>query len=191
MATSSVQIANSALVKLGITELLTAMSDSNVRGRTMNEQYDKCRKMTLRSHPWNFAMTRTSLTAEVTTPDFGWDYQFVLPSDCLRVWHVGELDSDDIKWIRESNKILCDEESVDITYIKNVTDTTLFDAMFEEALALCLAADTCFALTQNRTLAADLKKEFEMAVRVGRSIDAQEANEQKQVQANTWLDERR
>lgn len=61
MSASNVEIANSALSKLGA-EQITSLSDNTRRAVAANLQFHKIRKNLLRSHPWNFAMKRQYLT---------------------------------------------------------------------------------------------------------------------------------
>jgi len=60
MATSDVEICNSALQKIGA-ETITTLSDNTRRAALCNRQYDKVRKKLLRAHPWNFAIRRAAL----------------------------------------------------------------------------------------------------------------------------------
>ncbi len=64
MATSDVEICNSALQKLGA-ETITTLADNSRRASLCNRQYDKIRKKLLRAHPWNFAIKRAALV-EIT-----------------------------------------------------------------------------------------------------------------------------
>jgi hypothetical protein len=66
MATNSVEICNSALTLIG-TRKIVALSDPSVEARECNSNYDKCRKATLRDHPWNFATKRKVLTTSAVT----------------------------------------------------------------------------------------------------------------------------
>lgn len=75
MATSDVEICNSALAKLGA-ESITSLSDTTRRAVLCNRQYDKIRKKMLRMHPWNFAIKRvwlSPITETSTSVDAGTD----------------------------------------------------------------------------------------------------------------------
>lgn len=60
MASTSVDICNAALIKVGA-ETITALSDNNKRARACNERYADIRDVVLAAHPWNFAIGRTQL----------------------------------------------------------------------------------------------------------------------------------
>ena len=65
---------------------LTSLDDNTVIGRFMASNYGRVRDQTLRSHVWNCAKTRKLLApVPLTSDDFGWDYKYTLPEDCLRL----------------------------------------------------------------------------------------------------------
>jgi hypothetical protein len=188
MATSPVEICNSALIKIGA-QRITSFSDGSLQAKLCNEQYDKLRKETIRQHPWNFAIRRKSLAESAEEPEFEYGKAFVISSDVLRI-----LDTNiprGIDWVVEQNNLgqrvlLSNVSSVKIRYIKDVTDTTIFSSDFEEALALRIAADLAYALTQSSTLARDMHRAFREFLAVARSMDAQEGSLQT-VEADEWI----
>lgn len=182
MSLTETDICNSALIKIGA-QRITSLNDDSEPARLCKEQYPKVRDALLRSHPWNFCITREELAASTDTPVFGFDYQFLVPTNCLRVL---EIDVDDYDWQREGNYILTDSSTLKIKYIKKITDTSRYDSTFAEALATKLAADISYSLIQSVTLKDTLIKESDMAIRTARSFDAQEGTPQ-QVVANDWL----
>ena len=84
MFTSETDIANSALAEIGARRI-TSLSDDSDSVRVCKEQFNNIRDSLLESHPWNFAIKRLQLGKLATSPEFGFDNQFQLPSDCLRV----------------------------------------------------------------------------------------------------------
>ena len=94
MATK-VDICNSALDKLGV-EPVESLSDENKQARLCNRQYDVIRKKLLRSHLWNFAITRTVLApakdsnGDPLKPVFGSGFLYDIPSDSLRITRLGD-----------------------------------------------------------------------------------------------------
>jgi hypothetical protein len=185
MPASDVSIANSALAKLGGDRIIS-LDDDTREARLLKEQFEKVRDDLLRSHPWNFAIERASLAALVSAPAFGFNKQYQVPSDCLRVL---EIDAEDVEWQKEGNVIVTDSDSLSIKYIKKVTNAGLFDTCFCEVFATKLAADVCFAITQNATLKKTLFDEYMQKLREARSYDGQEGGT-RQVYARTWLNAR-
>lgn len=70
------------------------------------------------------------------TPEFTYQYKFVLPSDFDRFCqnHPGSYR----RYAIEGNYVLSDDTTFNCRYIRKVTDTTLFDPLFIEILVLQL-----------------------------------------------------
>jgi hypothetical protein len=66
MATSVEAICNSALIKVG-SKQITSISDANKRAELCTLMYPKVRDKVLKSHPWNFAIKRKSLSLYQST----------------------------------------------------------------------------------------------------------------------------
>src|SRR5690606_6119324 len=186
MASSKTEICNSALTKVGAA-LIGDIDELSFNAEVCKEQYDKARRYVLRAHPWRFAIKRATLSAIVSDPEWGYGYQFQLPSDCLKVVETDLHDG--IKWEIENGKLLTNASAVKIKYIYNAQDVTVFDANFEEALALRLAADICYKLTQNATLQHALYSTYKAELAEARSVSAQETSGDE-VEASTWINVR-
>lgn len=159
---SNVEIANSALTKVGATRI-TALTDNIKAAREINAVFEIRRDYLLRTHNWSFAMTRTTLPALDDAPAWGYTSLYQLPTDCLRVVQVDDM------WVvpgladytsgpdSEPYKITGRRIETDIgaplklRYIKRVTDPAQFDAAFVEVFASDLADQVCEALTQSNT----------------------------------------
>lgn len=183
---SDVGIVNSALVKIGA-DTITSLTDDSEEARAANAQYAKLRDEVLRGHPWNFAVERVQLAQFGTDPAFGYAKQYQLPADCLRVLGMSD---DTIQFEIEGRKLLTDEETAKIRYIKQVTDPNEFDSFFRETLALRLAADLAYTLVNSGTLSELMMKLYLDHLSKARSIDAQEGNAQTIIEASTWVDKR-
>ncbi len=151
------------------------MTESNKRARLCNEQYPKIRDRLLESHPWNFAIKRQDLSVSTEEPVFGYTYKYALPTDCLRVLSVND-DGDAEYKVETSTFLFTDEADVSIRFIQKVTDTTLYSKMFAETLAVQLAADIGYAITQNATLVAELIDLGNKLEAKAKSYDAQEGS---------------
>jgi hypothetical protein len=157
---SAVQIANSALTKLGESRIIS-IDDDVKPAREIKAIYDLRRDALLRSYNWNFAMKRVSLPALSTAPEWGYSLQYQLPSDCLRpvqvgdVWYIPGLQDfmggpDEEPFKIEGQAILTNMGSqLKLRYIRRVTNSGEFDAMFTEAFACDLACNVAEALTQS------------------------------------------
>lgn len=192
MATSPVEICNWALTEIGASRIV-ALSENSRAAILANEQYDKHRKALLSSHPWNFASTRVQLALTVNTPVYGFEKEFGLPLDCLRVWDT-DL-PEELEWVVETNYttgnrvLLCDSAEVRARIIRDITDTTKFSPHFEKALAMTMAASWAYIITNSTTMKDQMERIARLAVAEARSFDSQE-NGRQIFEANDWVNSR-
>ncbi len=92
---TSTTIANLALARLGNSTITDITEDTEI-ARACQLLYEPTRKELLRSHRWNFAQKRATLTQLADAPLFGWDHAYQLPSDYMRVCEVNESEHGDV-----------------------------------------------------------------------------------------------
>jgi|SRR5882672_215051 len=174
---SQVDIADLALSILG-KGTIASLGDQSNAARVINVEYDLIRRALLRGRPtWSFSVARASLPAMTAVPVSGpFTQQLAMPTDCLRVLLVGDvwpgLDLSDYRlgptdsgYTIEGRNILCDYAApVPIKYVKDVTDTTLFDPWFCIYLAAQLAWTCCERLTNSDTKQAAAKERKSQAL---------------------------
>jgi hypothetical protein len=194
MASSEVEVCNSALIKLGV-KTISSLEDDSKEARLCKQQYPLMRDELLRSHPWNFAITRVALTKTSNTPAYEFTSEFLLPSDVLRVL-LTDLNlsptTQEEPWQLESNPttglkvILSNQSTMKIKYLRKVTDPQKFDAIFSEVLAWKLAANIAYNMVQSVSLAGQIFQLYKEALSQARSFDGQEGSLQ-QVEADEWF----
>lgn len=185
MATSVIEICNNALIKVGA-DAITSLTEDVKAARICNRMYEIVRDDLLRSHPWNFTITRASLPQLSAAPSFGYDYQFQLPSDCLRVLGVDNIYKE---YRVEGRKILSSSATIKLIYIKKEEDPTQYDSSFSNVLALKLASEISFSMSNNATLMNTLSRIFKEEFSKAKRSDAQE-DSMKQLTTTTWTDGR-
>ena len=176
MATE-VSICSNALRKLG-DDPITSLTEDTERARLCNAFYESSRDSLLRSHPWNFAITRATLAKLSRTPAYGFAYQYALPTDpyCLRVL---EMEYQDYIFKIENlatvgRVLLSDESTAKILYVGRITDTALFDSLFVDTLTAHLALKLAYPITNSVTLQAQMQKLYQLKLSEARSVDGQE-----------------
>ncbi len=176
MATE-VSICSNALRRLG-DDPITSLTEDTERARLCNAFYESSRDSLLRSHPWNFAITRATLAQLSTTPAYGFAYQYALPTDpyCLRVL---EMEYQDYIFkienlATEGRVLLTDESTAKILYIARITDTTLFDSLFVDLLTAKLATNLAYAITNSLKVQEQMYRLYQLKLSEARSIDGQE-----------------
>ena len=176
MATE-VSICSNALRKLG-DDPITSLTDNTERARLCNGLYEPARDAILRSHPWNFAITRTSLARLSNTPAYGFSYQYALPTDpyCLRVL---EMEYQDyifkVEHLAGTGRVLLtDESTAKILYIGKIIDTAQFDSLFVDTLTAKLALDLAYPITNSVKVQENMFKILQQKLSEARSVDGQE-----------------
>ena len=176
MGTTVVDICNSALLKLGSAPLMSIEEDTR-EGRLCRAQYTKLKTALLNEHPWSFAKRRIKLNRDVDEPEFGFDAQFLLPADFLRVIDIyasqkgfDALPAQD--WLVEGDYVLSNAQVLYMVYITDEAKESRFSASFSELLSLRLAMDICYVLIQDKTLYDRMSQEYKMYLQRIQFVDS-------------------
>lgn len=167
---SEAEIVNLGLTLLGESRI-SSLDDPVKPAREAKAIFDMTRDALLAGYNWCFAFARVQLPELADAPVFGFDNQFLLPADCLRVVMVGNVyvgaDLTDYRsasaeeFTIEGRNILTDWNApLDLVYVKQVTNTAIFQANFTKAFGAQLAMDLCEALTQSDTKRDRAEKAF-------------------------------
>lgn len=116
------------------------------------------------------------------TPNHKWTYQYHLPNDFSRLIKIYEDDGTDYeneRWTRQGDKILTHYDTMNIDYIKTITDPSDFDPLFAEVLILRLALKLIPPLIgiKSPQLTAEIKDELRLVEAKARVVCAQENNQ--------------
>jgi len=192
--TSSVAICNLALQRLGESTQISAIDDTTVYGKRFNLIYEQTRDEELRSNVWQFAVKRSAstLTANSGTNNTGWLYQYVEPSDCLRVVNIYQLNVAGVDavpydlpgvtnwpYIVEGSVIYTNLDSAYCKYIGQVTAPASFDPFFVDALACSLARKIAIATARAPDVKQMMDSEYTLAVLRARQYNAIEKANKK------------
>lgn len=168
---TKITIVNTALVGLGVAPIAAFPPDEDTaQSRAAAAIWDITLEEELRAHPWNFAVKRALLARLVDAPAFGYASAYTVPADCLRVLEVSEDD-----YTIEDGQILCDATgSIELRYIKQVTDVAKFDASFTGVLAAKIGAKLAYPLTQSTSQQQAQLDLYTFQLKQAKNIDAQE-----------------
>lgn len=187
---SRVGIANLALTILGA-DRITSLEDNAENARRLTAIYDSTLEDVLRAHPWNFAISRSTLAQLATTPLFEYSYEFQLPGNCLRVLAVSDGTDITTDYKIEGRKLLCDDTSVKIKYITNITDPNQYTSQFIYILATRLAAEIAYAVTNNKSTADQMFQLYLSRLQIAKETDAQESSSVEVIDEDLWTIENR
>jgi len=189
---SVVNMCNSSLNLLGASTI-SALTDDTKNARLCNQRYEPVRNRVFRSHSWNCLHKRVQLAQNSTAPVVEYDHAYALPSDCLRVLKIHNGSTDSIKtaldYKLEGRNIVTDIDTIFLIYIALDTDPNNYDTYLREAISHQLAADLCYAITNNATLANNYMSRADERLREARFIDATE-NSLDTVEANEFTNAR-
>lgn len=178
MAASEAEICSAALNLLG-DDSIASLTETSDRAKLCNRLYGIERDALLRSHPWNSAISRQALGELASAPIHGWAKAFQLPSDphCLRALSInedpGNRDPGDAFSV-EGRELLTDAGTVNLRYIRRITDPTEFDGLLYEALIARLVWRLAYPVTRSRAVASDAFGQYGEILREARAFDGAE-----------------
>lgn len=185
---SIVDICNFALRRCGA-ERINSLADNTKEAIACNDAYTICRNALIAEHPWNFATKRVALGLLAGAPLWGFDKQFQLPADCLRVVETEYDEYEGFEYRIEGGILLCNEASIKIEYIsKNVTEAQ-FSPKFIEALGWKLAQELSYSLVQSIELMSTIEAKAKLEFANARLMDAQEGSP-RQLRKSDWTNVR-
>ena len=176
MATSTVQVCNLALARLGEDTILS-LDDGTVPANLCKTHFDEARDYVLADHPWTFALRRDDKPSRLSQiPSWEWSYAYQLPADCLRVWQT-DLDAFDppLPWVVEGSTLLCNESSVKLLYIARVENPAQWTPHFVSTLSTYLAHLLAYPLTNSRAREQELMQDYQDRLEKAKEVDAQSA----------------
>jgi hypothetical protein len=170
---TELEIKNLALLHVGA-EPMTETEDSK-KATVINTRFAPTRDRLVSEYMWKFALKRTVLESTGDAPAFGFLSTHKLPIDCLFV-----INSDDLLEIEfdvEDGYLLSDETgNLNVKYISKVTDASKFSPLFCEVLALHLAGDIAYSVTQSKELSNDLYAKASDMIAKARSLNSMQSS---------------
>jgi len=183
MATTTVDICNMALSKIGELPIIN-VNDDEKTARLCNLFYQSICDYVLRENNWNCAIAREELGQLSSTPAYGYDYEYQLPIDCLKVLEMYP----DAEYKIEGRKLLTDQESVHIKYIKRLSTPANMDFHLVQAIATRLAAAIVKDITGSTSEKGNLLVEYQEWINDAVLSNAIE-HEDREKGSTLWIDE--
>ena len=197
--TSETDIGNLSLDLLSAGTIQDIVNPSTPTEELLNRWYDQVRRKVLREHPWNFAATRTILSASSTAPDFGYTAAYPVPADFLRLLTIQDVDGNDIsgqeygfEFVGTQRCIVTNAEGgqLRIRYVFDIQDVSKFDPLFIQLFAHELAMAIAYKITESNSNVERLGQIAKMAAGMAKSIDGQE-NPPKMITRSRSINARR
>lgn len=178
---SVVEICNKALSLIG-QKIIVSLDDNSAEALACRTLWPDLRDRVLRSHPWNCATERISLNKLLETPPYGYRYYYQLPSDFLR---LNEIEPSQF-FVVEGSKILADSESLSISYVKRLEDSSSYDSELADAFSFLLASELCYQMTSSTSLMESLNAKGEKKLSDAKASNAFEGK-RPDTRSTSWL----
>lgn len=191
MAQSQLALYNLALSLVGDDYSVAATNESSVPAATCELWYENTRQVMLRTAHWKCAKrharlvvdeTRDTAAAWISTdPEPGWAYSYTPPTGMLAARYMSDFSEFDVGFDDSEKVILSnvggttvpDNQPI-LCYTKDITDPTLWDADFYQALAFALGANIAIPLTGKSSRVGTLASLANSAVMQARANSANE-----------------
>lgn len=121
--------------------------------------------------------------SECNMPSFEYAYSFYLPSDYLG---GAELYDSDAEFLIEGDRILCDDEYLNLKYRTRATNETIYSRIFSECFVLSLAAKLAMSVAQDKTLSNGLEIKLRAKLLDAFAIDANEGKLDDTIADTSW-----
>jgi hypothetical protein len=163
---TDIQICNLALARLGDSRI-TALTDATAQAQYCSLFYTQTVEELQAEYDWQFCRKQIDLGNSTTAPFSGYNVEYSLPSDFLRVLRFGGVDASENfgVWEIVANKITTNISSQNqivavLDYIAAVTDPAKFPALFVELLTIKLAGLLAMPLTGSKDLFGQMAEIF-------------------------------
>lgn len=207
---SDTDICNLALTYHGARRI-QSLTDNTKEARESNAIYYFERDNEIRAHCWKFAIKRTQLPALSQNPSFGYQLAYQLPNDFLRAVAVGDIapnggwrwlfqdSTDNADYQIEGQQIVTNVNiypvaasppptpaPLNFRYLRQITDSTLFDPCFVEALAWKMAVELAETLTASTQKKQSAQASYNDAIAKAVRVNALEQPPEP-LAASSWL----
>lgn len=185
---SPVDVANLALDRLGQPPIVS-FDDGNKAANLCGRIYPLARDEIQRRFPWRRLRTRAQIGQEVEKPAWGYQNQFRLPVDLLRLLEVYiDLTPQHRNWELEGDLILINFEGpLNIRYVARQDDPTKWDALMLSAVAAYMAKDMAESLTQDAAKKNFAYTDFNEIMKEAKHANAQEGTPVLLNSPDSWV----
>jgi len=180
VTTGKIGICNAALIRLGEITIVD-FTEASLQATACSLLWDSSRREMLQSHPWNFAIARSSWTAatesgglartaSATPVNKEYKYEYTLPTDCIKLLKVYY----DYDYKVEGRLIMTDTEECHIKYVTDIEDTTLFTPMFRKVMESKMAYELAYTVVRGEGMITQMYTLLERNIEIAKAMDSQE-----------------
>lgn len=198
MAASQLGLYNAALGRHLGERTLASLTENREPRRALDAVYSEVLDECLEAGYWKHARRTVQLVASNSmTPQFGYNYAFDVPADCLQFYIISV--APDMKpplndWVFENGILRTRFDTIYMTYISSDPSYGLslskWAPSFGRWVAAELASAVAFRLTQSKETAEIVKRDAQKLRRAALSRDAMDGPNPERV-TGTWVQSRR
>lgn len=198
--TTEVEMVNLGLARIGQQPINSIEAPDTWVEDLCALHYPMTRRRLLRGpRVYSFAKAQAQLTVDATvTPVFGFASAYRLPNDCLRVLTLGAVEENDPRlpdlYDLRGRHLFTNEtdedDSLNLTYVKDETLVALWDALFVNLYRLEFAKDIAYKFTLKQSLLDGLETELRDVRLEAGAVSGQE-NPPRRITRSKWLANRR
>lgn len=122
-------------------------------------------------------------------PAYEYLFKWPLPSGFMRVCTVSDINDNQLthrEFKIEGNYLLTNASVIRLEYVANATTTTLFDPLFDEALAAMIADKIAYKITGSDTVQDKCSRHLKKVLQASRFVDTVE-NPSVPLDADEWI----
>lgn len=193
---SQLDIVNEALGLLGempIDDIDDTQDPKAVKAKAF---WEITRDQLLERASWTFALCRAQLEQDATAPTYGFDYAYTIPSDCINIVDVtiytDDMERDDrsrASYRVESGRILSNESTLYIKYVRRIEEPGRFSPLFASAMAGALAVKLGASMTKSAAVVQAMLQYSENVLRRAISMDIRQEPVTSRIESS-WDDAR-
>ena len=199
MATK-VEIYNLALSHIGEPPVKSP-TERSAGARAINVIYNVQLQAMLRSFPWSFNQDTKQLVQDTTIESPDYKYVYALPAEFSFMTRIVaangnasvEWDYDKMayiglegEWRIRSGRLHCNIAAPIIEYQVLITDETMFDVLFADALGWRLASQIALPITKKPAVQQGAIQAYLMALRIARGMDGAQSKKKLRV-GEEWI----
>lgn len=150
--------------------------------------YDRVKRSELSSYLWNFNTFTEKLAREAVTPTDGrWRYQYLPPTNLLRIVNVQDANGFPAPYQFETGRIFSNHEELFAKYQRNIDESDL-PVFFIDVLVARLAFEAAQPLTGEARVVDRTFQKYNVMLRRARNVDTKENPAPTVIdRQSTWL----
>lgn len=152
---------------------VTDYTANQARAQHVRTHFEDVRDMVLEQYQWNFIAARASIAAHPTAPTFGFLYKYMLPANCMRVWHV--VGEKTYPWRVEQDFIVTDNPTpIKVRYGERKTNPGEWSALFRDLVAHKIALRVAPKISEDTNTIEVIRRNLAGLMDQAQEIDALE-----------------